>query len=110
MATKRTTKKAAPKQAAETPARKKATRSKTGADGKPAAGSPKTPASTEAPTQPDDGDELVVFAFRLTRTERDLIHQAAGSAKASKFVRGLALAAARGDQAAVKEIVSSTQS
>ena len=34
------------------------------------------------PKQPDDSQSMVVFAFRLTRAERDLIHQAAGSAKA----------------------------
>ncbi|MBD3336435.1 MAG: hypothetical protein GF355_13050 [Candidatus Eisenbacteria bacterium] len=50
-------------------------------------------------------DELVVFAFRLLRSERDLIHQVAGSAKASRFVKGVTLAAARGDLDTVKAIV-----
>ena len=49
--------------------------------------------------------DLCVFAFRLTEEERDAIHQAAGPAKASKFVRTLAVAAARNDEAAVKEIM-----
>jgi hypothetical protein len=53
----------------------------------------------------DDAEELVVFAFRLSRAERDLIHAAAGSAKASKFVRTLAVAAARGDGPAVLGIL-----
>ena len=58
---------------------------------------------------PDDGEELVVFAFRLSRAERDLIHAAAGSAKASKFVRTLAVAAARGDGPAVLGILDAIQ-
>ncbi len=74
---------------------------------------PKQPAELEAPDsqqpppQKDDSNELVVFAMRLTRAERDAIHAAAGSGKASSFVRGLALAGARSDgeafQAVIKE-------
>lgn len=45
--------------------------------------------------------DLCVFAFRLTEEERDTIHKAAGPAKASKFVRTLAVATARNDEAAV---------
>ena len=59
----------------------------------------------DVPVQADDSQELVVFAFRLTRAERDLIHTSAGSGKASSFVRGLAVAAAKGDIKAVREIV-----
>lgn len=55
---------------------------------------------------PDDGGELVVFAFRLSRAERDAIHAAAGSAKASRFVRGLAIAAARGDVDGIEAILA----
>lgn len=62
-------------------------------------------APVEVAPQPDDAEELVVFAFRLSRAERDLIHAAAGSAKASKFVRTLAVAAARGDGPAVLGIL-----
>ena len=58
-----------------------------------------------APKQADDSQELVVFAFRLTRAERDQIHKAAGPAKASSFVRWLAVAAAEGDMKAVHRIV-----
>ena len=54
-------------------------------------------------------EELVVFAFRLTRTERDLIHAAAGSARASRFVRGLAIAGARGDLKTIETLVAETQ-
>jgi hypothetical protein len=61
-------------------------------------------AKAEAPVQADDSQALVVFAFRLTRAERDLIHRAAGSGRASSFVRGLAVAAANGDIEAVREI------
>ena len=65
------------------------------------------PTEAATPDAPTDDGELVVFAFRLSRAERDLIHAAAGSAKASKFVRGLAIAAARGDVPATREIVDS---
>jgi hypothetical protein len=57
------------------------------------------------PQRPDDASEIVVFAFRLTRSERDEIHAATGSAKASKFIRTLALAGARGDMKAVQETI-----
>ena len=50
-------------------------------------------------------EELVVFAFRLRATERDLIHKAAGAAKASKFVRALMIAASRGDEKTALDIV-----
>ena len=63
----------------------------------------------EVPVQVDDSQELVVFAFRLTRAERDLIHQAAGSAKASKLARTLLVAAARQDKAAVKAVMATVQ-
>lgn len=39
-------------------------------------------------------EALVVFAFRLSETDRDLIHKAAGPGKATKFVLAAALAAA----------------
>ena len=55
-------------------------------------------------------EELCVFAFRLTAEERNAIHKAAGPAKASKFVRSLAVAAARNDEAAVKAILKAVQS
>ena len=68
------------------------------------------PKPAEAVPDPsDDAEELVVFAFRLTRAERDVIHAAAGSAKASKFVRTLAVAAARGDGPAVLGILDTIQ-
>ena len=54
-------------------------------------------------------EELCVFAFRLTEEERDAIHKAAGPAKASKFVRTLAVAAARNDEATVKAILKGIQ-
>ena len=65
---------------------------------------PRTKA-TKAVVQADDSQDLVVFAFRLTRAERDLIHQAAGPAKASKLARSLLVAAAQKDAAAVKTIM-----
>ena len=62
-------------------------------------GGGRTP-ETKAPRE-----DLCVFAFRLTEEERDAIHKAAGPAKASKFVRTLAVAAARNDEAAVRAIM-----
>ena len=50
-------------------------------------------------------EDLCVFAFRLTSEERDAIHKAAGPGKASKFARGLLVAAARNDDVALKAIV-----
>ena len=54
-------------------------------------------------------EELVVFAFRLTRNERDAIHAAAGSARASRFVRGLAIAGARGDLKTIEALIAETE-
>lgn len=54
-------------------------------------------------------EDLCVFAFRLTAEERDAIHKAAGPAKASKFVRTLAVAAARNDEDAVRAIMKGMQ-
>jgi len=54
-------------------------------------------------------EDLVVFAFRLKPEERDLIHRAAGAAKASRFVRALSVAASRGDEKAVVEIVGAVK-
>ncbi len=51
-------------------------------------------------------EALVVFAFRLTATERDQIHKAAGPGKATRLVKGAALAAANADPQAFEELVS----
>ena len=69
---------------------------------------PRTKA-TQPVVQADDSQELVVFAFRLTRAERDLIHQAAGPAKASQLARSLLVAAAQKDEQAVKTIMETVQ-
>jgi len=66
-------------------------------------------AKAEAPVQADDSQDLVVFAFRLTRAERALIHQAAGSAKASQLARTLLVAAAQRDEAAIKTAMETLQ-
>jgi len=54
-------------------------------------------------------ENLVVFAFRLTAEERDTIHDAAGPSRASRFVRAVALAAARRDVGALQSILLETQ-
>ena len=64
-------------------------------------------ATPDAPLTPTD--EIVVFAIRLRRSERDLIHQAAGSGKATRFVRSLAVAAASGDLKQVQKIVEAAR-
>ena len=50
-------------------------------------------------------EDLVVFAFRLTPVERDAIHKAAGPARASKFLRAVAIAAAKEDDAAYRHAI-----
>ena len=81
-------------------AKSKSTKKKTAKAGKPAV------KKTEKKSRRED---LCVFAFRLTPKERDAIHKAAGPGKASKFVRALAVAAARNDAAAVKAIMEGVQ-
>jgi hypothetical protein len=81
-------------------AKKKQTSKKAPKASKPKKAAPRD----EAPMQADDSQELVVFAFRLTRAERDLIHKAAGPAKASKFARSLLVAAAGGDTEAAEDL------
>ena len=61
----------------------------------------KTP---KASKEKKEAAEKVVFAFRLTAEERELIHRAAGSGKGTRFVRGAALAAANGDAKAFQEL------
>ena len=48
----------------------------------------------------------VVLAFRLSEADRDLIHQAAGRGKATRFVLGAALAAATGSTKAFEELTA----
>jgi len=55
-------------------------------------------------------EDLVVFAFRLPATDRDLIHKAAGPGKATKFVHAAALAASNGDDSAFKELTAQARS
>ena len=62
-----------------------------------------------AATLDDDSGDLVVFAFRMSRAEREEIHDAAGPAKASRFVRTVVLAAARGDLATIQAAVKETR-
>ena len=60
---------------------------------------------TPAVEKSTPAEDLVVFAFRLTPKERDLIHKAAGPAKASRYVRTLAVAAANGDESLVMKLL-----
>ena len=63
---------------------------------------PKSPKMEKTPKV-----DLVVFAFRLPPADRDRIHRAAGPAKATKFVRAAALAAANADTKAFEALVDS---
>jgi hypothetical protein len=80
----------------------KTTKKKTTAKARKPRAAAKTPAESKKKAL---REELCVFAFRLTPEERADIHKAAGPAKASKFVRTLAVAAARNDEATVKAIM-----
>ena len=63
---------------------------------------------TKAPApKKEKVENPVVFAFRLSEAERTRIHDAAGSAKASRFVLAAALAASDGDVEAFKQVVAS---
>src|SRR5207245_11590956 len=62
---------------------------------------PKEPKKVKGPKEP-----LVVFAFRLSEADRDLIHKAAGPARATKFVRSAALAAANQDSKTFDELTA----
>jgi hypothetical protein len=73
---------------------------------------PKKPAKAKTPKEPKPKKEKVpkepqvVFAFRLSEADRDRIHKAAGPAKATKFVRAAALAAANQDSKAFDELAT----
>ena len=86
----------------------KSTKKTTAKTRKPAKAAVSVAARTEQEKKAQRED-LCVFAFRLTPEERDAIHKAAGSGKASKFVRALAVAAARNDAAAVKAIMEGVE-
>ena len=59
------------------------------------------PKKEKTPKEPQ-----VVFAFRLTKAQRDLIHKAAGLAKGTKFVRAAAIAAANMDRPAFDKLLA----
>ncbi|MDP3984278.1 MAG: hypothetical protein Q8Q52_04635 [Acidimicrobiia bacterium] len=63
------------------------------------------PKKEKAPKPPQ-----VVFAFRLSEADRDLIHRAAGPGKATQFVRAAALAAANADAKSFEALVTQTRS
>ncbi|HKZ20279.1 MAG TPA: hypothetical protein VJQ57_09230 [Acidimicrobiia bacterium] len=86
---------------AETPAKGKG-------KGKKAAPT-KATAKAEAPAEKKGKREPIedacVFAFRLSVADRTRIHEAAGPAGATRFVRSAALAAASGDRDAFNALV-----
>ena len=64
-----------------------------------------TKKSKAAPKAKTAKEELCVFAFRLTRAERDAIHKTAGPRNATQFVRRVAAAFASRDEAAFKAVL-----
>ena len=76
-------------------------------------GAPEKPVKTAKPPKPEKAakkrepkeENLVVFAFRLTESERKSIHDAAGPGGASRFVRTIAVAAANEDEAAIRGVI-----
>lgn len=64
---------------------------------------PAKAAETTTPKPPKE--DLVVFAFRLTEAEREAIHKTAGPRNATQFVRRVAVAFAREDEKAFREVI-----
>ena len=62
--------------------------------------------TAKAPREKKPKEDLVVFAIRLTAPERKAIHYAAGPRNATQFVRAVALAAARDDDAAFQQAIA----
>ena len=50
-------------------------------------------------------EDLVVFAIRLSKPERDKIHATAGPAGATRFIRAVAAAFANEDEAAFRSVL-----
>ena len=75
------------------------------AKGKKAAAKPKAAKAPKPKKEKAPKQDLVVFAFRLPISDRDLIHKAAGPGKATRVVLAAALAAANGDAQAFKALV-----
>ena len=50
-------------------------------------------------------EDLVVFAFRLAQAEREAIHKTAGPRNATQFVRRVAVAFAKEDDAAFRAVL-----
>jgi hypothetical protein len=95
------------RKAATKKTRKPAAKSKVKMPAKP---KPKAARAADTAMPPARASEnLCVFALRMTPEERDEIHEAAGPARASRFVRAVALAAARGDLKAVQSILLEAQ-
>ena len=61
----------------------------------------KEPKQEKSPQEPQ-----VVFAFRLSEADRDLIHRAAGRGKATRFVLGAAVAAATSNTKAFEALTA----
>ena len=79
----------------------------TSATGKKSKAKPKKERKTKTEKVP--AKDQVVFAFRLSKAERERIHRASGPGKATRFVRAAALAAADGDRSAFDQLLAQAQ-
>ena len=73
----------------------------------PKAKAPKATKQRKPTREKIPADEVCVFAFRLSKKDRDQIHQAAGSGRASAFVVAATMAAVAGDVEAFQRVVAS---
>ena len=62
-------------------------------------------AKKTAPKAGKPKEDLVVFAFRLAKAERDAIHKTAGPRNATQFVRRVAVAFANENESAFKAVL-----
>ncbi len=74
------------------------------------AAKPKAPKELKPKKEKVPKEPLVVFAFRLSEADRDIIHKAAGPGKATRFVRSAALAAANADVKSFEALVTQARS
>ena len=97
---------------ADSVSRKKKSNSPTEKSSKKPAKAPKPKVAKEPKVKKEKApkEPMVVFAFRLSEADRDRIHKAAGPAKATKFVRSAALAAANQDSKAFDELTAQAKS
>ena len=68
-----------------------------------------SPRKAKAGAPATEKEQLCVFAFRLSESERDAIHRASGPRGAARFVRRVAVAFAQENEAAFREVLKEAQ-